>query len=993
MPRFKKISTLYIIAISASALIAIVFQLLEAFEIYTNHYIKAIGIVVPVAIGAFESISRVVPSWKKWKERLMRRLGIPVEEVGDRTSINPSHRENIKNTLLLQVNEYCGQVLDNIKKSTIVLSQGKAIQTEQVLHPSFADFISDRRARVSNYEGLSTHLRFAITGHPGGGKTFVLTTTIKEKIDAVINERKSGNLTSQIPVYLSLNSWNNHVDFSDWVKERIPIEYKGCSPGNIDILLSDKEIAFFVDGLDEVPGAQRLACFKALLNYSEGDSVVFSCRKEPLLALLREDGLSDISHLNVLELRTLSNELITNVVRQQDNADEILEFIHSKQALLQFLDSPLRLNLFLRVFGSLNEEMKERIKGMDADQFEVFLWEKYDEIVLNERNADRQTGKLDWTIEMVRTYMVWLAKKMNGNTFFLDELQPAWLDRPHRIRLYYLTSRLISGVILAVSVGLFVAGPFDFIGSGIMASLFVVLLTLLLNKWDKEGRFPGWSMIVLFTLLLIVTTSAYQGSTVPRLDNDMYSFFSITESFAGILLGLFFGIVFGYRKGNQNASVDVRPLEQYKKRFRFNLRNALKTGLYGGLWIGFFLGVAAVGIHILFYQTTFDRWLGDNVNRFIAFAHLLFPDSGAVKYVQMAIFGFLAGFFIGFVVFSLMGGRDMESTTTALTEETDTNTSHVRLNLGMRKSLRYSLVYGFIVTAVLASTYGVFIFVLTREQESLRRAISVGAGAGIISLLWFGGFEVIQHWTLRFFLYAYGIIPFKYIRWVEVVQKSALIRQVGPSLQFYHPNLKKYYASISLNAADADRRVAKLAKPKTLALSVTGLVIVVAGLLLQPFIVRYGGGYWKQPDELRFANRPDGLTEVADGAFVANKKGILTVFVRGKVKVGTFTGNVSPIGTETGLLGFPLSDVYDVQPECRHGALIYQVAGQGRRTDWAHVLSETHLPAVKQVPTCIPLNAMDTVYFRINDFEWQNNRWHFNVRMSFDVTCLQSVDE
>ena len=60
----------------------------------------------------------------------------------------------------------------------------------------------------------------------------------------------------------------------------------------------------------------------------------------------------------------------------------------------------------------------------------------------------------------------------------------------------------------------------------------------------------------------------------------------------------------------------------------------------------------------------------------------------------------------------------------------------------------------------------------------------MGSGMGIITFLWFGGIELINHWVLRLYLSMFGIFPLRIRSWLRHAENLALIRRSGASIKF-----------------------------------------------------------------------------------------------------------------------------------------------------------------------------------------------------------------
>jgi hypothetical protein len=301
-------------------------------------------------------------------------------------------------------------------------------------------------------------------------------------------------------------------------------------------------------------------------------------------------------------------------------------------------------------------------------------------------------------------------------------------------------------------------------------------------------------------------------------------------------------------------------------------------------------------------------------------------------------------------------------------------------NKNIRESLWISLKFGFFSCLVMTFAYSCFISMLNKEPDAFIRAGMIGIGTGIISFLWFGGFEVIQHWSLRLCLYIFGIIPFRYSRWITKVRQLAFIRKAGASLEFYHSTLQAYNKRLAGKRTYA----ANVKKPMYIFCGCIALFLAIFFLISSPFFNR--GNYWKQEPQLkvRLLARDIDATP-SDTMYVMLQKGTLKVDVTGRVHVGTFSGSIGPEGTVTGFFGFGMNDVYDRDPSTyrsRHGALLYERRNGSYRSGPRSLITDTAftLPWKKRT-AAIDVNKGDTVYLSINDRERENNTGHFDLEM------------
>jgi hypothetical protein len=66
---------------------------------------------------------------------------------------------------------------------------------------------------------------------------------------------------------------------------------------------------------------------------------------------------------------------------------------------------------------------------------------------------------------------------------------------------------------------------------------------------------------------------------------------------------------------------------------------------------------------------------------------------------------------------------------------------------------------------------------------------------GIAAALWYGGFDAIQHLTLRFMLRRRGCIPKRYDEFLDYAARLIFLQKVGPAYLFVHRQLLDYFAA------------------------------------------------------------------------------------------------------------------------------------------------------------------------------------------------------
>jgi hypothetical protein len=73
----------------------------------------------------------------------------------------------------------------------------------------------------------------------------------------------------------------------------------------------------------------------------------------------------------------------------------------------------------------------------------------------------------------------------------------------------------------------------------------------------------------------------------------------------------------------------------------------------------------------------------------------------------------------------------------------------------------------------------------------------VGLMAGLIVALWYGGLDIIAHYTLRLLLIRQGYIPANYTRFLDYAVDRIFLQKVGGGYRFIHRSLLEHFAEMA----------------------------------------------------------------------------------------------------------------------------------------------------------------------------------------------------
>ncbi|MFE4519442.1 NACHT domain-containing protein [Kitasatospora sp. NPDC056783] len=125
--------------------------------------------------------------------------------------------------------------------------------------------------------------RLVILGEAGSGKTTLAVLLVLE----LLRQRQEGG---RVPVLLSLSSWRPSEEHpTTWLKRQLTDEYPFLSDREAHRLLNRKIILPVLDGLDELPAAERPMALKSLNSaYLATDSMALTCRTRDYTEAIRK---------------------------------------------------------------------------------------------------------------------------------------------------------------------------------------------------------------------------------------------------------------------------------------------------------------------------------------------------------------------------------------------------------------------------------------------------------------------------------------------------------------------------------------------------------------------------------------------------------------------------------------------------------------------------------------------------------------------------------
>ncbi|MGB3638356.1 MAG: NACHT domain-containing protein [Rivularia sp. (in: cyanobacteria)] len=328
--------------------------------------------------------------------------------------------------------------------------------------------------------------RLLILGNPGAGKTTLLLELAR---DLII--RAQNNLNYPIPVLFELTNWRDDKQIiSNWLQADLKFRYN--VPEKITRQwLSTEKLLPLLDGLDELGLTRQKKCIDQINDFLQSSSsllpLVVCCREEEY-----QQGEAILSKLRgAVCLQPLSEKQIQIYLREL-KCNHLWEgIINDADGLGKLAKTPLFLNLIPIAYpdglvskGKRFNSENERKEYQNKCRQELF--DKYIERRLGEHH-DRKGYK----VEDVKRWLVWLAKTMKEQKlkeFYIENLQPSYLDNWCQKILYWLVVWLNSGISFGFIFGLLDKSLFNFplgLFIGLMIELIHVLVFLIIYKIFK----------------------------------------------------------------------------------------------------------------------------------------------------------------------------------------------------------------------------------------------------------------------------------------------------------------------------------------------------------------------------------------------------------------------------------------------------------------------------------------------------------------------------
>lgn len=586
--------------------------------------------------------------------------------------------------------------------------------------------------------------RLLILGKPGSGKSVELRRLARDLAATVL---EAPGPPPKVPVYLALSSWRpSDRDLSTWLIWRLNKEYSFAPKDASKWVEPEMLLLPLLDGLDEVSPDSRPRCVAAINSFLDkyGGGVVVSSRPEAHSGLPEQlDVRANVALSPLSEAR-----VETCLATAGPGLDALRTALRENLELSELARTPLMLGLMIDAFqDAASKDLDPVMENATAERV-VAAYVKNRKSKL-ERKIEETPGSVRYDPNRTLRSLAWFAHRLSAHPmprFEIERLQATWLALPWRWA-YAILSRSLAGALVAaifVPVGHYWFLPLFGLASGALVG---VIDALPLWRAPPSGRVRDnipqsvVRVMILGAAVFFVYLLLWRAG---KWTTDVPIAFIVTMATVN-------GLVFGLRPGDLAA--DTRFFETMGRRLGWSW----KGGLLGA---GIPLVMALAVLALLRSQDTFPRDLGP---AFLLIASLF-----------LLLSGFLAGGIIGGLEGSIPKVRK-------------------KPNQGVRRTVRTSF------RAFLAAVPLMILPMAIGLALDLRNWVAgawFGVAIGLLTALWFGGIDILQHFLLRSLLSASGRFPWRWIGFLEHGVGCGLLYTVDGGYEFPHRMVRDYFVSL-----------------------------------------------------------------------------------------------------------------------------------------------------------------------------------------------------
>ena len=651
-----------------------------------------------------------------------------------------------------------------------------------------------------------------ILGEPGSGKTLTLLALGRDLInDAELDPAQP------VPVVFNLSSWSlKRPPMLTWIVEELNAKYF-CPRRLAEFWLEQNWILLLLDGLDEMTASAQADCIAAVHDYlsKHGSAgIAVCCRTKGYAALPLRLKLNA-----AIVLQPLDNAQIEQYFQHAGEGLSALRQAMVGDATIQELArTPLWLSIMSLAYQETTSEQIAEGGIEGTEQRREHILKIYTEKML----ARRTMASTPFTKEQTLKWLGWLARYMlkKAETIFLVEaLQPDCLEKPSHQEFYIGISRGLSGALFAACLVVVVTTNAMLSSRMVLASaaymgaiagtctygIEIFLLSRARDASNKTARQPRveprvWLYPIAFflaTLLAALLPSFFEYNLrVLLLPKSLLLLllYSVNALLIAIIMGLPLVFMFCQRAKCHSLASDIQTAE----RLTWSWQHGGKRLLWGAAWGLLVELIGGACFVLILVLTPFDVFEPGLVPLDLkGFPHQMPTILKTIIAVMCLLLGGLVGASLSF----LFGGLG-----------SSISTKKTNINQGIHLSLRTATLAGLLVASGVGALSWFWLrfstppFPAVRDLVArLERAVFIGGAAGSIAGLWYGGIDIIQHYTLRFLLWKARCAPRKFGMFFDHACRTQFLQRVGGGCMFIHRALLTYFAKLGEENVTAEK--------------------------------------------------------------------------------------------------------------------------------------------------------------------------------------------
>jgi hypothetical protein len=122
-------------------------------------------------------------------------------------------------------------------------------------------------------------------------------------------------------------------------------------------------------------------------------------------------------------------------------------------------------------------------------------------------------------------------------------------------------------------------------------------------------------------------------------------------------------------------------------------------------------------------------------------------------------------------------------------------------NQGIRLSLKHAVLIGIGFGLIVSIIFTIMTYISLGDAgridyNDIYVVVALGGMATLIAGAWYGGLDIIQHYSLRLVLGLNGSIPWNYERFLDYAANRIFLRRVGGGYIFVHRLLMEHFAEM-----------------------------------------------------------------------------------------------------------------------------------------------------------------------------------------------------